>query len=137
MPKNKRYKIKKLGKKNCLGNNSSKKTIQQVIKYLAETKIKQPDKIKINSALEGDRIIKLVAGAMIKKRINFKKARYLKNKLELLVNLKIKFVFFNRLAKIPGPIKIIDEILLILPGDLPLSLHHENLSKKTYKQGRA
>lgn len=128
-------KTKTIGRKNCLGNNSSQKTIRQIIKLIEEIKIADMDKINITGGVD-KKIIKFIIKGISQKKINFKKTLYLKEELDLFTKNNIKHVIFDITSGIPGPVRIIKNIIII-PGELPKELYYENLIKKFTKKGRS
>lgn len=70
-----------------------------------------------------------------KEKINHKKIIIVKDNINTFLNARIKYLIFNVSSPIPGPIKIINNIL-ILPGKIPECLFHETRIINIYKKVR-
>lgn len=68
-----------------------------------------------------------------KEKINYKKIKIIKDDINIFLNTEIKYLIFNSSCSIPGPIKIIDNIL-ILPGKIPACLYHEKRVISIYQE---
>jgi hypothetical protein len=119
--------IKSNRKKLLLGNNTSKSGYKKIIDKLVEIQIKTNNKLVIISF---DKFhMNLIIKAWLKKKPNFKKSIYVKDNVKIIDEKKIKYVAFNQDLKIPGPITILENIIII-PGDLPTKLHQEEIEKR-------